>query len=116
MSLAAKLYNPTRTAVRATSYVGVQIGTGAGKGGSTGGSIRDAGGAFGRLEAAREEEYFYHLQKHQLKTLRDQLKKEIEHHEGQMRNHWMVVERHKQRIEELAKEEQAIAKPPEPSA
>lgn len=36
-------------------------GSGAGKGGGSGGSIRDAGGAFGKLEAAREEEYFYKL-------------------------------------------------------
>lgn len=36
-------------------------GSGAGKGGGSGGAIRDAGGAFGKLEAAREEEYFYKL-------------------------------------------------------
>lgn len=35
------------------------LGDGAGKGGGTGGSIRDAGGAFGRMQAAREEEHFY---------------------------------------------------------
>lgn len=35
------------------------LGSGAGKGGGGGGSIREAGGAFGRMEAAREEEYFY---------------------------------------------------------
>lgn len=29
--------------------------------GGGGGTIREAGGAFGRLEAAREEEYFYKL-------------------------------------------------------
>ncbi|PZC85620.1 hypothetical protein B5X24_HaOG215890, partial [Helicoverpa armigera] len=34
-------------------------GSGAGKGGGGGGSIREAGGAFGKMEAAREEEYFY---------------------------------------------------------
>lgn len=35
------------------------LGSGAGKGGGGGGSIREAGGAFGRMEAAREEEFFY---------------------------------------------------------
>jgi len=40
------------------SQVG-DLGSGAGKGGGGGGSIREAGGAFGKLEAAREEEYFY---------------------------------------------------------
>ena len=35
------------------------LGSGAGKGGGGGGSIREAGGSFGKLEAAREEEYFY---------------------------------------------------------
>lgn len=36
-----------------------ELGSGAGKGGGAGGAIREAGGAFGRLEAAREEEFFY---------------------------------------------------------
>lgn len=40
------------------SQVG-DLGSGAGRGGGGGGSIREAGGAFGKLEAAREEEYFY---------------------------------------------------------
>lgn len=34
-------------------------GSGAGKGGGTGGAIRDAGGSFGKMQAAREDEYFY---------------------------------------------------------
>lgn len=36
-----------------------ELGRGAGRGGGAGGSIREAGGAFGIAEAAREEEYFY---------------------------------------------------------
>jgi hypothetical protein len=35
------------------------LGSGAGKGGGGGGPIREAGGAFGKIEAGREEEYFY---------------------------------------------------------
>jgi len=36
-------------------------GSGAGKGGGTGGVIRDAGGSFGKMEAAHEDQYFYNL-------------------------------------------------------
>lgn len=39
-------------------YAG-EPGSGAGKGGGAGGAIREAGGAFGKMEAAREDEYFY---------------------------------------------------------
>lgn len=35
------------------------LGSGAGKGGGGGGSIREAGGAMGKRQAANEEEYFY---------------------------------------------------------
>lgn len=41
-----------------SSQVG-DMGSGAGRGGGGGGSIREAGGAFGKMEAAHEEEYFY---------------------------------------------------------
>ncbi|XP_023162778.1 ATPase inhibitor mai-2, mitochondrial [Drosophila hydei] len=51
------------------SHVG-ELGCGAGKGGGAGGSIRDAGGSFGKMEAAREEEFFYKQQKEQLKNLK----------------------------------------------
>lgn len=36
-------------------------GSGAGKGGGGGGAIRDAGGSFGKMEAAHEDQYFYNL-------------------------------------------------------
>lgn len=35
-----------------------EMGSGAGKGGGAGGSVREAGGAFGRKQAAEEERYF----------------------------------------------------------
>lgn len=35
-----------------------ELGKGAGKGGGGGGAVREAGGAFGRREAAEEERYF----------------------------------------------------------
>ncbi|KAH8253299.1 hypothetical protein KR032_004689 [Drosophila birchii] len=50
------------------SHVG-ELGSGAGKGGGGGGSIREAGGSFGKMEAAREEEFFYKQAK-QLKNLK----------------------------------------------
>lgn len=49
------------------------LGSGAGKGGGGGGSIREAGGAFGKMEAAREEEYFYKQVKQQNVNIRVQL-------------------------------------------
>ena len=36
-----------------------ELGSGAGQGGGGGGTIRNAGGAFGKMEVAHEEEYFY---------------------------------------------------------
>ncbi|MPC78327.1 hypothetical protein E2C01_072811 [Portunus trituberculatus] len=36
-------------------------GSGAGQGGGTGGTIRDAGGSFGKREAAMEDQYFKKL-------------------------------------------------------
>ena len=38
-----------------------ELGSGAGKGGGGGGAIRSAGGAFGKMEVAKEEQYFYEL-------------------------------------------------------
>lgn len=35
------------------------LGSGAGRGGGAGGSIREAGGALGAREAAAEEKFFY---------------------------------------------------------
>ncbi|KAI6192414.1 ATP synthase F1 subunit epsilon [Aphelenchoides bicaudatus] len=78
-------------------------GSGAGKGGGSGGSIRDAGGSFGKMEQAREEEYFHRLQRAQLKSMREQLNREIEHHENQ-------TSRHKKRLQELEREEASLIK------
>ncbi|KHN74697.1 ATPase inhibitor mai-2, mitochondrial [Toxocara canis] len=95
-----------RMSIRAVS-VG-ELGSGAGKSGGTGGSIRDAGGAFGRMEVAREEQYFRNFQKEQLKALREHLRQEIEHHEVLAKTHEDAIERHKRRIAELEAEEQRI--------
>lgn len=52
-------YHFIREATRCFSGQLGDLGSGAGQGGGGGGSIREAGGAFGKMEAAREEEYFY---------------------------------------------------------
>lgn len=47
-----------------------QLGCGAGKGGGAGGSIREAGGAFGVMGATKEEAYFKKRQAEQLEHMR----------------------------------------------
>ncbi|XP_076355675.1 ATPase inhibitor mai-2, mitochondrial-like [Tachypleus tridentatus] len=85
-------------------------GTGAGKGGGSGGAVRDAGGSFGKMEAAREEEYFRKLQHKQLSQLKSHLHEEIEHHKQLIKQHEREVERHKERIEELKRQEKETQK------
>ncbi|KAM7345522.1 ATPase inhibitor mai-2, mitochondrial [Cochliomyia hominivorax] len=63
-----RLY-PKQIQLLKMSQIG-ELGSGAGKGGGGGGSIREAGGSFGKMEAAREEEFFYKQQKEQLKNLK----------------------------------------------
>ncbi|XP_075165614.1 ATPase inhibitor mai-2, mitochondrial [Haematobia irritans] len=64
-----RLY-PKQIQLAKMSQVG-ELGSGAGKGGGGGGSIREAGGSFGKMEAAREEEFFHKQQKEQLKNLKN---------------------------------------------
>ncbi|KAL3990054.1 Mitochondrial ATPase inhibitor IATP family protein [Acanthocheilonema viteae] len=104
----------SRSIKRGFSQAG-DLGSGSGKGGGTGGSIRDAGGAFGKRQAAREEEYFKNLEKEQLKSLRMQYKnlrkemeREIEEHESHAREHNEAAERLRRRVNELEKEEQQL--------
>lgn len=61
-------YDIIRRAVRAISQGPVMfsdIGSGVGKGGGAGGSIREAGGSFGRMEAVREEEFIRRKERQQ---------------------------------------------------
>jgi hypothetical protein len=85
-------------------------GAGVGKGGGAGGSIREAGGAFGKLEAAREEEYFHKLQKMQLKNLQKTLDDEVDYHERQVKHHLEAIERHKKRMQDIQNEEKNLDK------
>ncbi|XP_019868507.1 ATPase inhibitor mai-2, mitochondrial [Aethina tumida] len=90
--------------VRLMSQIG-DLGSGAGKGGGGGGSIREAGGAFGKIEAGREEEYFYKKQREQLQKLKSDLNDEISFHEEQIKRHQEAIARHKERVTELDKKE-----------
>ncbi|XP_060066136.1 ATPase inhibitor, mitochondrial-like [Ylistrum balloti] len=71
-----------------------EAGSGAGKGGGSGGSIRDAGGSFGKMEAAHEEQYMRKLAQEQLQQLKT-------HHEAEIRQHEEAIKRHKENIKKL---------------
>ncbi|XP_034302901.2 ATPase inhibitor mai-2, mitochondrial isoform X1 [Magallana gigas] len=77
------------------------LGGGAGKGGGTGGSIREAGGTFGKIEAAREEEFIRRLNAQQLQALKDHLDEEVGHHEKIIKEHQAAIQRHKKKISEI---------------
>lgn len=76
-------------------------GSGAGKGGGTGGSIRDAGGSFGKMEVAQEDQYFRKLQQQQLESLKKHHDTEIEAHEREINRHQEEMQRLKKRIKEI---------------
>ncbi|XP_036331686.1 ATPase inhibitor A, mitochondrial-like [Rhagoletis pomonella] len=84
------------------SQVG-DLGSGAGKGGGGGGSIREAGGAFGKLEAAHEEEYFYNKQREQLKLLKNDQIHQAEFHAQQIKEHEKAIQRHKEFLANIKK-------------
>ncbi|KAL4218073.1 hypothetical protein ACF0H5_022810 [Mactra antiquata] len=95
---------------RSMSQVG-DFGEGSGKGGGAGGDIRSAGGAFGKMEAAHEEEYFRKLRAQQLQELKKHMKQEMKEHykenieqlEQQVKAEEETIARHKKRIAELKK-------------
>merc|ERR1711964_375674 len=68
-------------------YMSSEPGSGAGKGGGSGGSIRDAGGTFGKIEAAREEEFIRKLQKKQLEMMKKSVNDDVAFHESQIKMH-----------------------------
>uniref|UniRef100_A0A131Z5N5 ATP synthase F1 subunit epsilon n=1 Tax=Rhipicephalus appendiculatus TaxID=34631 RepID=A0A131Z5N5_RHIAP len=79
---------------------------GAGKGGGAGGAIREAGGSFGKMERAREEEYFRRTQRGQFKMLRDHIQKEITEREQLIKALQEQINRNKKIIEELKQQHQ----------
>ncbi|XP_071810961.1 ATPase inhibitor mai-2, mitochondrial-like [Apostichopus japonicus] len=97
-----RIWRPISAAVFQTRcFSSGEWGSGAGKGGGTGGSIRDAGGAFGKMEAAHEEQYFRKLQQEQLKTLK-------KHHDDEIDAHESEINRHKEAIKRLHKKKKEI--------
>ena len=85
-------------------------GSGAGKGGGAGGSVREAGGSFGKMEAAREEEYFRKQQREQIQKLKGHLNEEINHHEDAIKRLQDEIARHKDKIKELSSAEDNVGK------
>ncbi|XP_059061115.1 ATPase inhibitor mai-1, mitochondrial-like [Achroia grisella] len=53
-------------------------GSGAGKGGGSGGAVRESGGGLGQYGAAQEEGYFFNKQRKQLEKIKKKLKKETQ--------------------------------------
>ncbi|RWS09475.1 ATPase inhibitor mai-2-like protein [Dinothrombium tinctorium] len=78
-------------------------GSGSGKGGGTGGAIREAGGAFGKMETAHEEEYFRRKQREQLEAMKKHLHDEIDRHKMLIKEHEDAIRESKKKIEELTK-------------
>ncbi|ELK02058.1 ATPase inhibitor, mitochondrial [Pteropus alecto] len=65
------------------------------------GSIREAGGAFGKREQAEEERYFRARTKEQLAALKKHHEDEIGHHRKEIERLQKEIERHKQTIKKL---------------
>ncbi|XP_055938203.1 ATPase inhibitor mai-1, mitochondrial-like [Argiope bruennichi] len=82
-------------------------GSGAGKGGGAGGAVREAGGSFGKLQAAREEEYFRKLQRKQLLDLKKQINKEILLNQKLIHQHRESIARLEDRIAELVEQNES---------
>ncbi|XP_072032270.1 ATPase inhibitor mai-2, mitochondrial-like isoform X2 [Amphiura filiformis] len=96
-----RVYRPVAAVCQVRCMAGGESGSGAGRGGGTGGSIRDAGGSFGKMEAAHEEQYFRKLQSEQFKNLKRHHDDEIEAHEREIRRHQEEVHRLKKRVDEI---------------
>ncbi|KAM5247387.1 ATPase inhibitor, mitochondrial [Ctenodactylus gundi] len=69
------------------------------------GSIREAGGAFGKREQAEEERYFRQQTKEQLAALRKHHEEEIYHHKKEIERLQKEIERHKQKMKKLKHED-----------
>ncbi|XP_038661249.1 ATPase inhibitor, mitochondrial-like [Scyliorhinus canicula] len=66
-----------------------------------GGSIREAGGAFGRRQAAIEEKYFREKESEQIENLRKHHQEEINHHEQDIQLLQSEIKRRKTQIKKL---------------
>ncbi|KAH9278306.1 ATPase inhibitor mai-2, mitochondrial [Echinococcus granulosus] len=82
-------------------YPGDELGRGVSKGGGKGGPVRDAGGSFGKREAALEEEYFHRKDLEQIKELKKHLVAEVKFHEEQIERHKEALRRSLEQLEEI---------------
>lgn len=88
--------------VRFSQVVSVgELGSGPAHSGGGGGSIREAGGAFGRLEAAYEEKYFHDLTESQVHLLKceieERARKKLQSNEDLSEIERLAIEASKQR-------------------
>lgn len=83
------------------------------QGGGSGGAVREAGGAFGKMEAAHEELYFKKLEREQFVKLRKHLEDEVDYHKDSIKDHEEAIERHKKKIQKLHHQEKDITQPKE---
>ncbi|XP_055466774.1 ATPase inhibitor, mitochondrial [Psammomys obesus] len=65
------------------------------------GSIREAGGAFGKREKAEEDRYFREKTREQLAALRKHHEDEIEYHAKEIERLQKQIERHKKKLKSL---------------
>ncbi|KAH3748633.1 hypothetical protein DPMN_183080 [Dreissena polymorpha] len=93
----------TRLITSSVRAMSGDLGSGAGKGGGSGGSIRDAGGAFGKIEAGREEEYFHKLGDKQLKEFQKNMNEQKKFHEEEIKRLEASLARHKEQVKKLDK-------------
>ncbi|XP_003745769.1 ATPase inhibitor mai-1, mitochondrial [Galendromus occidentalis] len=100
----AKLLNVENAFCIGTRAMSGISGSGAGKGGGSGGSVRDAGGSLGKREAAQEDQYFRKLQQEQLANLHKHLEDEIAQHELQIKQHEQSIKKHKETLASLRKQ------------
>ena len=76
-----------------------EYGSGAGKGGGSGGAIRDAGGSMGKREAAQEERHFKQLQRGLIARIKEEHHKSCLYHGEEIKFHEEAISKHMQSIE-----------------
>lgn len=86
------------------AYKSGDPGAGAGRGGGGGGSIREAGGAFGKMEAAREEQYFRKKEAEQISHLKEHIHDQISSHKKLIKQHEEEIQKAKETLKILEKE------------
>lgn len=99
----SKLLNLRTNSYARRLYTTGAPGSGVGKGGGGGGTIREAGGVFGEMEAAREEQYFRKLSATQLKELKEEMERRIAYHKHHIDHHTEGLEKAQKTAKALEK-------------